>query len=53
MQESCFIAHSTGNQCSSRLLSMRDANALLILPQQSGFLEAAAVVEAIVIGPLQ
>ena len=31
-----LVAHSTGGQISSRLLSMRSANALLELPQASG-----------------
>jgi hypothetical protein len=30
------LRHSTGNQASSRLLSMRSANALLELPQGEG-----------------
>jgi gephyrin len=46
----CFVAHSTGSQASSRLLSMRTANALLALPQASGTLPAGEMVEALLIG---
>ena len=45
-----FLASSTGGQISSRLLSMRSANALLTLPQRSGSLPAGAVVPALLIG---
>ena len=48
-------AHSTGSQCSSRLLSMRSANSLLILPGRSEELteiESGTVVDAYVIGNL-
>ena len=44
-----LVAHSTGNQASSRLLSMRSANALLELPQGEGSLPAGAVVSALLI----
>jgi gephyrin len=47
-----FLAHSTGSQASSRLLSMRTANALLELPQSAGELPAGAVVSALVIGEI-
>ena len=47
-----LVAHSTGNQASSRLLSMRSANALLELPQGEGILPAGAVVAALLIGEL-
>jgi gephyrin len=47
-----FIATSTGQQASSRLLSMRTANALLLLPQAEGQLPAGTTVTAFVIGPL-
>jgi len=50
--EKCFVAESTGNQASSRLLSMRTANALLILPQAEGQLEPRSFVKAILINPL-
>lgn len=46
----CFIAESTGAQASSRLLSMRTANALLLLPQESGVIEAGSLVPAFIIG---
>eukprot|EP00112_Aurelia_sp_Birch-Aquarium-sp1_P018619 Seg4460.2 transcript_id=Seg4460.2/GoldUCD/mRNA.D3Y31 product=Gephyrin protein_id=Seg4460.2/GoldUCD/D3Y31 len=48
-------AHSTGSQCSSRLLSMRSANSLLILPGRTEELteiESGTVVDAYVIGSL-
>ena len=45
-----FLASSTGGQISSRLLSMRLANALLTLPQRAGSLPAGAVVPALLIG---
>lgn len=47
-----LLATSTGSQASSRLLSMRTANALLELPQQQGTLPAGAVVSALLIGEL-
>ncbi len=45
-----LLADSTGNQASSRLLSMRSANALLELPQGEGVLEAGTTVTALLIG---
>ena len=45
-------AASTGGQVSSRLLSMRSANALLQLPQRSGSLPRGAVVPALLIADL-
>jgi len=47
-----LVAHSTGNQASSRLLSMRSANALLELPQGTGELPAGAPVSALLLGDL-
>lgn len=47
-----FIAESTGSQASSRLLSMRSANALLELPQGEGVLPAGSIVTALLIGDL-
>lgn len=47
-----FIAESTGSQASSRLLSMRSANALLELPQGEGVLAAGSIVSALLIGDL-
>ena len=47
-----FRAASTGGQVSSRLLSMRSANALLQLPQRSGSLPRGAVVPALLIADL-
>jgi len=45
-----YVALSTGSQSSSRLLSMRTANALLALPAAEGELEAGAIVDALLIG---
>lgn len=45
-----YLAVSTGSQASSRLLSMRTANALLELPQADGELPAGATVSALLIG---
>jgi gephyrin len=47
-----FLAISTGNQASSRLLSMRSVNALLELPQGEDVLPAGTVVTALLIGDL-
>jgi gephyrin len=44
-----YLATSTGNQASSRLLSMRTANALLELPQGEGELSAGALVSALLL----
>lgn len=44
-----YLAESTGSQASSRLLSMRTANALLELPQREGVLEAGSVVSALLL----
>ena len=48
----CYVASSTGSQASSRLLSMRTANALLELPQREGILAEGEVVDALLIGEL-
>jgi gephyrin len=47
-----FVASSTGSQASSRLLSMRTANALLEIPEGQGTLAAGARVTALLIGEL-
>ena len=47
-----LLADSTGNQASSRLLSMRSANALLELPQGEGVLAAGSTLSALLIGDL-
>jgi len=48
-----LLANSTGGQISSRLLSMRSANALLELPQDSGVLPSGSVVTALLIADLR
>ncbi len=50
MAQHCFVVESTGNQSSSRLLSMRTANALLELPEGDGQLAAGSLVTALLIG---
>lgn len=48
-------AISTGSQCSSRLLSMRTANALLVLPPRSDNLtriDTGEIVDALIIGEI-
>uniref|UniRef100_A0A1D1YDI4 Molybdopterin biosynthesis protein CNX1 n=1 Tax=Anthurium amnicola TaxID=1678845 RepID=A0A1D1YDI4_9ARAE len=47
-----FIAESTGNQMSSRLLSMKAANALLVLPARGGVLPSGTLVPAIQISDI-
>ena len=47
-----FVAESTGHQMSSRLLSMKSANALLELPATGSVLPAGTSVSAIVISDL-
>ncbi|MBK8045785.1 MAG: molybdopterin molybdotransferase MoeA [Anaerolineales bacterium] len=46
------LATSTGNQASSRILSLRSANGLLELPHGEGVLPAGATVTALLIGEL-
>jgi gephyrin len=47
--EGSWVANSTGGQSSSRLASMRSANALLVLPQRSGFVSPGDSVPAILL----
>jgi gephyrin len=47
-----LVARSTGMQRSSRVGSLASANALLVLPQQEGFIEAGSSCEALIMGPL-
>jgi gephyrin len=47
-----YLATSTGSQASSRLLSMRTANALLELPASDEELAVGTVVDALLIGSL-
>ena len=47
-----LVAESTGGQISSRLLSMRSANALVELPKASGALPAGSTVSALLIADL-
>lgn len=47
-----FVAESTGHQMSSRLLSMKSANALLELPATGSIIPAATSVSAILISNL-
>lgn len=47
-----FIAESTGHQISSRLLSMKSANALLELPPTGNLIPAGTSVAAIIISDI-
>ncbi|KAH9742667.1 Molybdopterin biosynthesis protein CNX1 [Citrus sinensis] len=47
-----FVAESTGHQMSSRLLSMKSANALLELPATGSVISAGTLVSAIVISDI-
>jgi molybdopterin molybdotransferase len=48
-----LVAHSTGSQLSSRLLSLRDANGLLIVPPGEQPLPAGHILEALLTGQLR
>jgi molybdenum cofactor synthesis domain-containing protein len=48
-----LVASTTGFQGSGRLLSMVGANGLIVLPHGQGDFEAGAVVEAVVLGPVE
>ena len=47
-----LLATSTGSQASSRLLSMRSANALLVLPAAEGMLATGETVDTLLIGDI-
>jgi molybdenum cofactor synthesis domain-containing protein len=51
-QDGRLVAHSTGAQGSSRLLSLRGANALLLVPGDGRVYPAGAELEAMLVGPL-
>jgi gephyrin len=51
-QEGTLVAKSTGMQRSSRVGSLATANALLVLPQIDGNLEAGEMCEALMMGPV-
>ena len=48
-----FVAESTGHQMSSRLLSMKSANALLELPATRSVIAAGTSVSAVIISDLR
>jgi gephyrin len=48
-----LVAHSTGGQISSRLLSCRHADALLELPARKGVLPKGTVVTALLVGGIE
>ncbi len=52
-QDGRLVAHSTGGQSSNRLLSLRGANGLLIVPPRERSYEAGEALEALVTGPLK
>jgi gephyrin len=51
-KSNCFSARSTGAQASSRLLSARSANALVIVPQGTGKVDAGTMLPTMIIGKL-
>ena len=51
-KEGALVAKSTGMQRSSRVGSLATANALLVLPQIDGSLEAGEMCEALMMGPV-
>ena len=48
-----WVAHSTGGQISSRLLSSKSANVLLEIPKKVGVLPAGSIVSALIVGDLR
>ena len=52
MMDFSFVAESTGHQMSSRLLSMKSANALLELPASGNVIPAGNYVSAIIISDI-
>jgi gephyrin len=48
-----WVAHSTGGQISSRLLSSKSANMLLEIPKKEGVLPAGSIVTALIVGDLR
>eukprot|EP00741_Cyanophora_paradoxa_P017171 tig00020960_g16583.t1 len=48
----CFVAESTGSQASSRLASLRSANAYLELPRSAETLAPGTLVDALLVGQL-
>ena len=52
-EDGTLMAESTGVQASSRLLSMRDANGLIVLPHGQGDFAAGSVVEALVLDVIE
>eukprot|EP01029_Cantina_marsupialis_P008326 TRINITY_DN19764_c0_g2_i1.p1 TRINITY_DN19764_c0_g2~~TRINITY_DN19764_c0_g2_i1.p1 ORF type:complete len:771 (+),score=232.36 TRINITY_DN19764_c0_g2_i1:131-2443(+) len=49
----CFAAKSTGDQRSSNLLSLHEANGLMCLPSASGIINKGTPIKCIVIGDLE
>ncbi len=52
MGENLLVARSTGIQRSSRLLSMKSANGLLILPRGPGVVDIGSTIQALLVRPL-
>lgn len=48
-----WVAHSTGGQISSRLLSSKSATVLLEIPKKEGVLPAGSIVPALIVGDLR
>ena len=51
-KDGTLVAQSTGMQRSSRVGSLASANALLVLPQKEGFINAGESCEALLMGPI-
>eukprot|EP01084_Bolivina_argentea_P062448 114199_1 len=51
-KDRCFLAKSTGSQMSSRILSCKSSNALIILPAGSGLHAKGSFATALVVGDL-
>ena len=51
-KDGTLIARSTGMQRSSRVGSLASANALMVLPQKEGFIDAGESCEALMMGPI-
>ena len=51
-EDGCLVARSTGAQGSSRLLSLRGANALLLVPGNGKTYQAGEQLDALLTGPL-
>lgn len=53
VEDGMLVARTTGSQGSSRLLSLRDANALLVVPPRQGTYAAGETIQALLTGTLR